>query len=68
MRRVIRNINTRKYLKDGDWVADIEAAQHFDSVVKLSKYCAAQKLADVEMVISNEGKRADIVVPIPTPP
>lgn len=64
MKRVIRNIKTGKFLKDGEWTNDKNAATSFNSLRDAIDVCSRQKLTGTELVLSFGSDKLDITVPI----
>ena len=64
MKRVIRNIKTGKFLKDGEWTNDKNEATNFNSLREAIDVCSRQKLTDTELVLSFGTDKLDIRVPI----
>ena len=64
MKRVVRNIKTGKFLKDGEWTNDKNEATNFNSIREAIDACSRQKLTDAELVLSFGTNKLDVTVPI----
>jgi hypothetical protein len=65
MVRVIRDIKTGEYFKQGRWTPNFDEAQQFEGTPAVLKTCAALELKDVEMVMRLDPERPDVRVRIP---
>jgi len=66
MKRVIRNADTLKYFKDGNWTQDVHKATNFPSIPDALRVCNRHHLKHAELVFCFGDPRLDVAVPIRT--
>lgn len=64
MKRVIRNIETGKFFKDGAWVNDMSDATDFKSIPEAVRACHRYNLKNTELVLCFQHPEMDLSMPI----
>jgi len=64
MMRVIRNRETGRFFKDGDWTDEMDDATSFTSIIEVGRVCARYKLTGVELLLRYPKRDFDITIPI----
>ncbi|MGO8925404.1 MAG: hypothetical protein ACLQU3_00555 [Limisphaerales bacterium] len=65
MRILLQQRDTSLYFKDIDsWTADSSEAMDFVSSTAALEFCAANKLAEMHIVLKFDGEKYDIVLPL----
>ena len=64
MRRTIRDRETGRFFKDGDWTEKPEEATNFDSFNDVVRVCLEYNLKNTELVLSFDHRELDVAVPI----
>jgi len=64
MKRVIRNRETGRFFKDGDWTDHMDDATSFTSIIAVGRACARYKLTGVELLLRYPERDFNITIPI----
>jgi hypothetical protein len=60
VKRLLRNTDSQKYFKDGDWTNNPEEADSFSDVVEAAEICAQHGLTGVELAVRLDAQACDV--------
>ena len=60
IRRLLRDINSQEYFKEGGWTANPDEAKNFANELEVAQTCALYGLSNVELALRFESLANDV--------
>ena len=63
-KRVLRDRQSRRYFRDGQWIENLEEASDFRNIREVVETCVRNELREVDLVLRFDGISIEIAVRI----